>query len=109
MNNIRGYRYPPIISDDDININEKTYLSVMDGFYTPQIPVEVFDIKNNESIKLTEIKHVNGTTHDLNGMTKKKDVTESGMYFVIATGSYYSYFNGEKWYGNDGINYEFKY
>jgi hypothetical protein len=38
-----------------------------------------------------------------------RDITEIGMYLIIATGSYHNYFDGQKWCNNDGINYEFQY
>jgi len=50
------------------------------------------------------------------------DIQEPGMYFIIATGSYYKYFDGEKWWGNcrgwdvtqgvpneSGVKYEYLY
>jgi hypothetical protein len=84
-------------------------IDTFEKFLHPPIPIAVIDIKNGQTIKIERVSTCNGTTCDMPNMKHMRDITEIGMYLIIATGSYHNYFDGQKWCNNDGINYEFQY
>lgn len=103
----RGYRANNPFNDDAIHINTITINDIIQGFTGPP-PIAVFDVENGKTIKIDRISTTNGSSYDIAHTPKMKDITETGVYLVLASGSFYSYFDGEKWCG-DGEKYEFKY
>jgi len=61
-------------------------------------PYGVKDLRTNEVILTGQCRAANGASTDYGDYPKKKDVTIPGMYHIAATGSYYSYFDGDDWW-----------
>jgi len=62
-------------------------------------PHAVKEIATGTVTEVGEVKNAAGYSTNYNdGIQKKADITEPGMYEISATGSYYSYFDGENWW-----------
>lgn len=65
-------------------------------------PHSIQNVETGEILTIDQCKRANGTDYDnpeLYG-PKLSEITETGLYHVCATGAYYTFFDGDKWWGD---------
>jgi len=65
-------------------------------------PHAIRDLRTNEVIEVGNCKSATATNNGTLECPRQKDVIESGMYHISATGAYYSYFDGQEWWHGRG-------